>query len=449
MELREITLAQMLEAREGRWRRQQALLAEYGETVLSFTMNIPGPVKNSGPIQRGFRRGQGHIEAQLRRSGLEVRHREERLAPTGCEGLYVIAAAPVEVKALCAQIEDGDPIGRLYDMDVLRQDGAQVSRQELGLPGRTCLICGGPAKVCSSTRAHGVAELQQAVRDLLSDAFRREDRDQAAALAVRSLLYEVCTTPKPGLVDCANSGSHSDMDLFTFLSSAPALFPYFSRCVGTGMDTADRPAPETLQRLRWPGKEAEEAMYAATAGVNTHKGAIFSMGLACAALGRLGRERWGEPEAVLGECAAMAAGLSRRELGRGGTATAGQRLFLQYGSTGVRGQAEAGFPGAGQAGLPALEAALAAGADLNDAGAAALLAIIAATEDTNLISRSDRATQQAAAAQAGALLQGGPVPDRKAVEALDRAFIAQNLSPGGSADLLALTYFLYFLKEES
>lgn len=446
MEEREITLAEMLEAREMRWYRQQALLEQYGESVLSFTMNIPGPVKNSDAILRGFRRGQGHIEAQMKRAALPVRHREERISPTGCEALYVIDAPPRRVKALTAEIEDGDAIGRLYDMDVLGRDARQVSRGELGLGGRTCLICGGPAKVCSSTRAHSVVELQGAVRVLLSSAFRREDCELAASLAVRSLLYEVCTTPKPGLVDCSNSGSHRDMDIFTFLSSAPALSPYFRICVETGMDTAHLPPTETLSRLRWPGKEAEERMYAATGGVNTHKGAIFSMGLVCAALGRLGRSRWKDTTQVLRTCASMTEGISRRELGRG-DATAGQRLFLRYGATGVRGQAEAGFPGAGEMGLPALEAALTAGADQNRAGCAALLAILAGTEDTNLIARSDRATQQAASRAAASLLEGGILPDRAALEALDLAFIQRNLSPGGSADLLAMSWFLHFLKE--
>ena len=446
METREITLAEMLEAREQRWHRQQALLAQYGETLLSFTMNIPGPVKNSNLILRGFRRGQARIEAQMQRCALPVHHREEQIAPTGCEAFYVISADSRRVKALCAEIEDGDDIGRLFDMDVLESDGRQVSRGELGLGGRTCLICGGPAKVCSSTRAHSVPQLQAAVSSLLEAAFRREDSELAAALAVRSLLYEVCTTPKPGLVDCANSGSHSDMDLFTFLSSAPVLYPYFKRCVETGMDTARLCAPETLQCLRWAGKEAEDAMFAATAGVNTHKGAIFSMGLVCAALGRLGRSHWRDTEAVLDACAEMTRGLSRRELGQD-RSTAGQRIFQACGAAGVRGQAEAGFPGAGKAGLPVLESALTQCGDIHRSGCAALLAIIAATEDTNLIARSDRETQRSAAAQAADILGREPIPSRETLEALDQAYIRRNLSPGGSADLLALSWFLHFLKE--
>ena len=92
----------------------------------------------------------------------------------------------------------------------------------------------------------------------------------AARQAVRALLYEVTTTPKPGLVDRRNSGSHTDMDSFTFMSSAASLYPYFEACTRAGRKTADGPAPETFAALRPLGCEAEGEMLAATHGVNTH-----------------------------------------------------------------------------------------------------------------------------------------------------------------------------------
>ena len=96
-------------------------------------------------------------------------------------------------------------------------------------------------------------------------------------------------------------------------------------------------------------------------------------------------------------------------------------------------------------GLPALKAALDQGAGLEEAGAAALLALTAGTADTNLFARGGLEGQRWAARQAGLLLEGGPRPDPEAVRALDRAMIQRNLSPGGCADLLAITYFLYFM----
>ena len=212
-------------------------------------------------------------------------------------------------EAACA-IEDGTELGRLFDMDVLAPDGGKLDRPT----PRTCLICERPAKDCARSRTHTVAELQRRTHELLTEAINTHDAQTAASLAVRALLYEVCTTPKPGLVDRVNSGSHKDMDIFTFMSSSAALWPYFAQCVRVGRDTAARPAPETLAALRWPGKLAEGTMLSATGGVNTHKGAIFSLGLACAAVGRLDREQWDDSEMILAQVAAMAAGSVSREL---------------------------------------------------------------------------------------------------------------------------------------
>ena len=88
------------------------------------------------------------------------------------------------------------------------------------------------------------------------------------------------------------------------------------------------------------------------------------------------------------------------------------------------------------------------GLGLNDAGCAALLAILADTLDTNLVARSDLKTQQEVAGRIRTLLQEDPYPNRETIERIDQEFITRNLSPGGSADLLAVCYLLYFLEKE-
>lgn len=442
-----VELPQMLEARERRVLRQQELLEEYRLPLVSFTMNIAGPVKNSPSIRRGFRLGRELLFGQLARIGAPVRYSQEVDADTGCEGYYLVDTAPDILKSITCDIEDRTDLGRLFDLDVLTPDGRKLDRAN----PRKCLICGGPAKECARSRAHTVAELQRHTHDLLTDALDSHDAGTAASLAVRALLYEVCTTPKPGLVDRSNSGSHGDMDIYTFMDSAAALWPYFARCVRVGRSTASQPAAETFAALRWPGKLAEGDMLAATNGVNTHKGAIFSLGLACGALGRLERERWGDPACVLSQVAAMTAGTVERELAghdRGGAATAGERFYLQYGVTGVRGQAEKGFPTVLEHGLPALEGGLAQGRSLDEAGSAAMLTLLAHTTDTNMISRGGIDVQREESARLRQLLEREPYPGRDILEALDREYIGRDLSPGGSADLLAMCYLLHFLKEE-
>ena len=431
----EISLHQILSAREARARRQEALLAEHGGVLVCFTMNIAGPVKYSPLIEAGFRLGQ----AQLRKFFSPL-HSICVVEPTGCEGYYVLRGDPLEIKRKAALLEDSAPVGRLYDMDVMTASG-KISREQVGLAPRKCLLCDGDARICGRSRAHSVQALQAETKRLLQEAIS----SQIGTLAEESLRLEVLTTPKPGLVDQNNCGSHKDMDLPMFLASAQALKPYFVDCAQIGRETADLPPEETFSRLRTAGLEAEQAMFAVTGGVNTHKGAIFTLGLLCGAAGRTWN--W-QPESLLAEVQAMTKGLLERDfapLTAQTARTAGQQLFAAHGITGVRGQAEAGFPSILQAGLPILEAGLAQGLALNDAGCAALLHILAATDDTNMIARSDLATAAAVKVQIAKLLAAAPYPRQDALLTLDKEFIEKNLSPGGSADLLAATYFLHLL----
>lgn len=422
----EISLMQMLQAREHRVQRQQQLLDRYGKPLICFTMNIAGPEKNSPLIRFGFRLGCTRLEAALKEIPVVHSIREE--SATGCEGYYVCDADPKILKHITCKIEEADALGRLFDLDVITQEGKQTRP----VP-RKCLLCGNHAMVCGRSRAHSVAQLQEKTRQILMDAAVEE----ISRLAVQSLLCELYTTPKPGLVDLRNSGSHTDMDFGTFLGSAASLWGYFRRCVSIGIATAQLPPEETFPQLQQAGLEAEKAMYRATNGVNTHKGAIFTMGLFCGAAGRLLDF---DPHALAAECAAMTKNLSLD-----GHTTAGGRLYASHGITGARGQAMAGFPTVIHTGLPALQAGKHLG--LNRAGCGALLAILAQLDDTNLIKRSSPEAFRALQQQIRELIQNTPYPTAEALETLDNSFIAQNLSPGGSADLLAASFFLLFLSD--
>ena len=117
-------------------------------------------------------------------------------------------------------------------------------------------------------------------------------------------------------------------------------------------------------------------------------------------------------------------------------------LYVKYGLTGVRDQAEAGFPAVRDIGLPMIKSAIEDGLTINHAGSITLLHLIANTDDTNLIHRSNRERQMEIRNELHRLLEDAPFPQLDVIEELDRKFIEENLSPGGSADLLALTYFL-------
>lgn len=447
-----ITLTEMLNARECRAFRQQELLAKYPMPMVCFTMNIAGPVKNNPLIRKGFDLGMKYLNEQLNALKILPVYFTKIDEPTGNEAYYLIDADPLFIKEITCMIEDGSELGRLFDMDVLDSSGEKVERSKLGLPPRPCLICGGPARDCARSRTHTVEQLQAKTTQLLNDAVKKEDASLAARLACRALLYEVCTTPKPGLVDRNGNGSHKDMDIFTFMDSASALWPYFETCARIGRQTAGQPAGNTFRQLRFAGRSAEAAMFSATRGINTHKGAIFSMGILCAALGRLSREEWTCPDKVLEECAAMTKGLVDADfagLTEENAVTMGQKLYLRHHITGVRGQMEDGLPAVRDVGLPVLREGIAHGLSINDAGCSALLALMTAAADTNLIARSSLSVWQKTVDEIKDLLAGHPWPDRQTLCHLDQEFTEKNLSPGGSADLLAVCYLLYFLENDS
>lgn len=443
--MREVTLQEVLLAREARARTQRLLQAQYALPVLSFTMNIAGPVKNSPLIRRSFGEGKRLLEDALKAQGMQIVQTQERQDHTGNEAVMVVRADPYALKNVCVEIEAAPHLGRLLDMDVIDAEGRQVSRQTLGIPQRGCLVCGAPGRACASRRLHTVDQLQSIAKQRMEAYFWHHDAAGVVDLVSQSLLEEVLATPKPGLVDRRNTGSHRDMDVSTFCRSIDVLSPYWLRCLEIGRETEEG---QIFRRLRVAGLEAERKMLDATGGVNTHKGAIFLLGIVCGALGKLWRAdapQWNVKE-VLMECSHLTADQLSLELETMQTvkeaATNGQRLYAQYGLAGARGEMRAGLPSVGMIGIPAFRRALAAGHSRNDAAVITLLYLMAQVEDTNMVARGGLEGARYAREHVRRILEAEPWPDMQHVQDLDDWFIERNLSPGGCADLLAATMFL-------
>ncbi len=435
----EHTLIEILEAREQRVQRQGELLSQFPAALICFTLNIPGPDKSSPLAEKGFQLGCRLLKGQLKTH--KILHFERRCTAAGWEAFFCVDAPADVLKRITVFLEDKTPGGRVFDMDVLTPEGKKLDRERLGYSRRRCLLCENEAAACGRSRAHSLEALQEKADGLLETGITEE----IARLAVQSLLCEVYATPKPGLVDQNNNGSHSDMDLLLFLKSAAVLWPFFRNCARIGLQGGEPAA--VFEKLRQAGLDAEQTMWNATGGVNTHKGAIFSLSILCGAAAMLLPEAWEDPTALSRQAAILSKGLVRKDYEfMEQPVTVGEKLFEQYGITGARGQAEAGFPGAFRVGLPVLEAGVEKGLSFNDALCAALLHIIATTWDTNLIKRGGMAAYGQVQAVLQALLKANSYPSREILEDLDKAFIKQNLSPGGSADLLSATCFVYFLK---
>jgi holo-ACP synthase/triphosphoribosyl-dephospho-CoA synthase len=416
-----VDLDQMLMARDRRAAIQNEMLADAGagQCLVCLTLNIAGDVKRTPETRVLFDEGAAEFEAL----GFKVRERCFIDEVTGSEAFWLLDEDGIRVKPLLEALEDSFPAARLFDFDVIIPGGNKLSRAV----GRRCLICDAYAAECARSRRHGLREVQRVTGGLLRDFCARK----LGRAAHDSLLDELYTTPKPGLVDANNNGAHSDMNVSVFEKSADALAPYFEDAARFGMEGC------SIEPLRERGIRAEKEMFAATGCVNTHKGLIYSMGLIAAGMGRCLIEG--------GSCIEHAAALAREDAEQqlakslADPVTNGGAAYKKYGARGATGEAAAGFPAA----LYCLERlTIYRETGCTEPGALALCDSMAVLEDTNLLHRGGREGLEFVK-QAAAGISCIPVADRiEALYGLDGELTERNLSPGGSADMLALAFLL-------
>ena len=262
-----------------------------------------------------------------------------------------------------------------------------------------------------------------------------------ARQVLQALLDEVTLTPKPGLVDLRSRGAHTDLNWALMCHSACALQPVFQAMADAGADGIDDDA--LRQRIGAIGREGEAVMMAATSGVNTHRGAIWALGLLVAAANMPSRSKVLRASTIVRRAGAIAR-LPDRFAGDP-AAHKGGRACAQYGVAGARGQAQAGFPHVLQHGLPTLRASRKQGASESCARLDALLAILASLDDTCVLARGGPQALHALQDAAAQILAAGgtaTVVGKHLLTRMDQEALHLGVSPGGAADLLAATLFL-------
>lgn len=428
----------MLAARDARRDCQAALRKKYASPLICFTLNIAGPEKRDARIDRAFADGAQRIEDQLRLSGVSVLDVQKKVAFTGDECIWAVRGDAKQIKRWMCAIEDDGEIGRLYDIDVIDAGGKKLSRGEM----RRCMICGGDAFACVRSRAHSWQELSACAHRIIDVYFDRKYAARVGMLAQRALLFEASVTPKPGLVDNENNGSHRDMNRFTLIDSACALRPFFDACARAGIDHRGD-VRAAFEHIRDLGVRAEADMLS-ICKTNAHKGALFSLGILCCAAAMAGEGA--DADAILRMAGEIAAPCMDRftELTADCAVTGGERQYLERGLRGARGEAAAGFPTVREVALPALRRAASRGMDANAAAVHALLALIAHVQDSNILRRGGEGALHAAQRDAQKLLDMDYTMDD--VRSMNDRFVQMNISPGGSADLLAAAMLIDWLK---
>ena len=273
-----------------------------------------------------------------------------------------------------------------------------------------------------------------------------------ASLAIQAILYEVACFPSPGLVSSISSGAHKDMDLYTFIDSSVSLIKPLVLCAEAGFSN-DSPK-RIFESIRLIGIKGEEEMFKKTSGINTHKGILFLLGLCSAAAAKTIYEKkaFGNIQKVIKE---MTEGIVEKELYSIGEdlnnkkLTHGEKLFLKYNTEGIRGEAERGLPIIFDFSLDFYKACH----DLkkNDRLVHTLMGIMQYSEDSNILYRHSKEILQEVQNKAKHIVAIGGMKSQqgiRAIKELDSEFCIRNISPGGSADLLAVTVFLHLIEEK-
>lgn len=268
-----------------------------------------------------------------------------------------------------------------------------------------------------------------------------------ARQAVRSLYHELTLYPKPGLVSLVDTGSHADMDAGTFMRSLFALRHYFREIAWAGMHRA------SFAQLKILALGAEARMLKATAGINTHRGAIFCLGMLCAAMAACRAQQmalsiptvravllevWGD--ALVAHAAVDLNKVACTDVSHG------LRVAAEHAVGGAREEGALGFPAVFEIALPQLQASLAAGRDMQCARVDVLFALMAHISDTNIYHRGGADGAALVRRTSRAFLQAGGTgaPDwRIRAQRSHQQFVQAHLSPGGAADLLAATCLVH------
>ncbi|MEH7544656.1 MULTISPECIES: triphosphoribosyl-dephospho-CoA synthase [Bacillaceae] len=265
--------------------------------------------------------------------------------------------------------------------------------------------------------------------------------ENLAFLAVQALIEEAELTPKPGLVDKESTGSHHDMSIELMIKSAESLEPAFREIAKVSYGRV--PSQELREEIAAIGRQGEIDMFQATGGVNTHKGAIWALGLLISSAAMNPRET------SLDHIAKTAGNLALfpdRNLSQ--QITNGKRVKEKYGVNGALGEAQQGFPHIRKISLPVLYDSRGRGIKEDLCRLNTLIALMASLDDTCILHRGGARSLTATKELASEILLSGGVwtqTGRKVLEELSQFLIKYNASPGGSADLLAATLFLDYL----
>lgn len=360
----------------------------------------------------------------------------------------------VDVKKEMINVEEEHILGRCLDIDVytLKNDKIiGISRSDLYKKSRKCFICDLDAKICSRAQTHTIEDIKEYFEVVYKRYKEMEKKTdflsyRVSQLALKAMISEVSTFPSFGLVSPVSSGSHKDMDYYTFLNSSMAITPYLKEMFRLGY--SHYPPEYIFHTIRNVGKECEEEMFKATNNINTHKGMIFLMGICMAAIGKAlyHNEEFSQIQEIIKD---MVKNIFNdfKNLDIKKTLTHGERLYLEHGFTGIRGQVRDGLSIIFEHIIDKYKDSK---LKKNDLYTQILIELMSKVEDSTIVYRHDMNTLRKVQSDAKELLKIGGIlteEGKKKCYALEDLYINENISPGGCADLLAVSILLMDVKK--
>jgi holo-ACP synthase/triphosphoribosyl-dephospho-CoA synthase len=424
------------------------LLAEKGLPCLSFNLNIPGFPKSNTTAKSFFRLCLTELKYHLKSHLIEIRVKE---TVEICDSAGDFFLAPFsegrlslpEIKQICEDFEENHLLGRFLDVDLNDNQGNIISSGK----SKLCFFCKvQPAIECRRLNSHDQEEVRKYMFEQMAEYCRIRKESQFAkrlsSFAFRAILSEISLTPKPGLVDKFSHGSHTDMDFQTFINSSAAISGWFEELFNAGLDYTNDDLTKALPVIRNIGLQMESEMFRVTNQVNTQKGIIFLVGLSLFSCGKLYSEgaRF-ETHLFRSMVKDICKDLVMKELMDTASSknSHGEVVFQKYGFSGARGEAESGFETVFEMGLPQLAGMVHMNNhDLTNC----FLSIASKNEDTNILYRCGPDVLKAFQKLCKNALDNF---NDKNYAAIGEFCLQKGISPGGSADLLAVSIFLWLM----
>ncbi len=421
-----------------------------GFTTLSLSLNIAGVPKSNDYLTLFFNLILRELRNFLMANRIKIITDEEIIQTDAAGDFYLVPLANTQfniqkIKLITENFEEQHCLGRLIDVDIFDVNCKPISSKKQ----KVCYLCGKHSAIsCMRNKRHTYTEIREKIaKDVKKYNFNNKKNEvvnKLSSMAIKAVLYEIALHPKPGLVSFDNCGSHDDMNFFTFLDSSSVLFPYFKDFCNLGYNYNDNKS-NVLAKIREIGLLAEEAMFDATNSVNTHKGVIFLMGICLFSLAKILSKDKIVSEVRFREIVrAIGNDIVKNELGANNN-THGEIVFNKYGKigAGVRGEVEAGLPTVFDTALPYFKKTLNSSSIVNQKHIqtilmGGLLRIMEKNNDSNILYRSDKKTLVELQR-----LSKCAINNFDEYNKLDEFCRVKNISPGGSADLLAVSLLLH------